>query len=255
MNALAGKRVLITRPRGDAGDMAALLRAAGAEPVIAPTIEFGPPDDPVRADIAVREVRVFHWVVFTSVHGVEAFFDRLAAGGRDTRTLGDTSVAAIGPKTAEALARHGVRADFVPERFVNEEVAAGMLERTKAGERILIFRAQDAREVLPQLLEEEERRVDDVAAYSTHAIRDPEVARHARETEVWTFTSASTVRAFAENVLDAAELARDRIVGCIGPISADAASACGLPVHVVPETYTTEALVEALSEFGLPVNS
>jgi uroporphyrinogen III methyltransferase / synthase len=252
VNALAGKRVLVTRPRGDAAEMAAGLSAAGAEAVLAPTIEFGPPDDPVRADIAVREVRVFHWIVFTSRHGVEAFFERLAAAGRDTRALGDTAVAAIGPKTAELLTQYGVRADFVPERFVNEEVAAGLLERSRPGERILIFRAQDAREVLPALLEAEGRRVDDVAAYATHAVRDANLRERARETDVWTFTSAGTVRGFLANVPEAAQLAGERTVACIGPVTAEAARAGGLPVHVVPEIYTAAGLLAALSEFGTP---
>jgi len=252
VNALAGKRVLVTRPRADAGELLDALSAAGAVALLAPVIAFGPPDDPVRADVAVREARVFHWIVFTSVHGVDTFFERLHAFARDARALGDTSVAAIGPKTAERLAHYGIRADFVPPEFVNEAVAEGLLARTRPGDRVLIFRAQDARDVLPSALEEADRRVDDVAAYATHALHDPAVSALAREADIWTFASASSVRAFVENVPDASALAGERVVACIGPITADTARGCGLPVHVVPTTYTVAGMLAALADYRPP---
>jgi len=249
---LFGRKVLVTRPRAGADEFASKLWEAGAEPLLAPTVTIGPPDDDSLATIAMREIRVFHWIVFTSVNGVEAFFDRLSAAGRDARAIADVSVAAIGPKTAERLQAHGVRADYIPARYVGEEVAAGMLERTEPGHRILLYAAQDARDVLPEALRAEDRRVDVVAAYKTSAVRDPEIAERAREADVWTFTSASTVRAFMDNVPEAAELARTRTVACIGPVTAEAARACGLPVHVIAEDYTVDGLIEALESNPAP---
>lgn len=249
---LFGKKVLVTRPRASADEFAAKLWEIGAEPMMAATIAIEPPDDRAAAEIAMREIRIFHWIVFTSVNGVEAFFDHLGAAGRDARAIGDASVAAIGPKTAERLRAHGVRADFVPARFVSEEVAAGMLERTEPGQRILLYTAQEARDVLPEALRAEGRRVDVVAAYKTSAVRDPAIAERAAEADVWTFTSASAVRAFVDNVPDAAHLATARTVACIGPVTAEAARACGLPVHVTAEEYTVDGLIEALERTAAP---
>jgi len=243
---LFGKKVLITRPRSDADALAAKLWEVGAEPFVAPTIEIAQPDDLEAAEIAVREARVYHWIVFTSRNGVEAFFDRLSAGGFDARALGDVMVAAIGPKTAERLMAYGVRADFVPARFVGEEVAAGLLERTEPGQRILIYRAQEARDVVPEALRAQDRRVDVVAAYKTVVVRDPAIARDARAADIWTFTSPSTVRGLVENLPNAAELAPGKTIACIGPITAEAARAEGFPVHVIADDYTSDGLLDVL---------
>jgi len=249
---LFGKKVLVTRPRASADEFAAKLWEIGAEPIVAPTIEIGPPDDDASAEIAMREIRIFHWIAFTSVNGVESFFDRLRSVGRDARAFGDAAVAAIGPKTSERLLAHGVRADFVPAQYVSEEVAAGMLERTEPGQRILLYTAQDARDALPEALRAERRRVDVVAAYKTNAVHDPEIAERAAEADVWTFTSASAARSFVENVPGAAQLATTRTVACIGPVTAEAVRACGLPVHVTAKEYTVDGLIEALERTASP---
>lgn len=243
---LFGRRVLVTRPAADADAFAAKLWEIGAEPVVAPTIAIGPPDDPAAAEAAVGGVRAYAWIVFTSQNGVAAFFDRLSAAGGDARALGDVKVAAIGPKTAERLVAHGVRPDFVPAKFISEDVAAGLLSRTAPGDRILLFRAQEARDVLPESLRAAGRSVDVVAAYKTSPVRDPALARAAERAGIWTFTSASTVRAFAENVPGAAQLGSDKTVACIGPITAEAARELGLRVDVVADDFTVDGLIEAL---------
>ena len=243
---LFGKKVLITRPRGSADAFAAKLWELGAEPLIAPTIEIVPPDDSAPADLAVREVRIFHWVLFTSGPGVEAFFVRLEAGGRDARALGDVSIAAIGPRTAERLLERGIRADYIPERYIGEELAEGLLERSEPGQRILLFRAQEAGDVLPERLRAEGRRVDDVAAYQTRVVRDPAIASAARAADIWTFTSASTVRGLVDNVPGAAEISASKFVACLGPVTADAARVLGLTVSTVAREYTVDGLLAAL---------
>ncbi|HMD03343.1 MAG TPA: uroporphyrinogen-III C-methyltransferase, partial [Candidatus Baltobacteraceae bacterium] len=245
---LFGKKVLITRPAGSAADFAARLWESGAEPLVAPAIALVPPDDVAGAELAVRVVRTYSWIVFTSQNGVDAFLERLSARGGDARAFGDTRVAAIGPKTAERLAAYGVRADFVPARYVSEEVAAGLLERTQPHDRILLYRAQEARDVLPETLREAGRVVDVFAAYQTTPVQDPNLAPFASEADVWTFASASAVRAFVSAVPDAAALSRAKLVACIGPVTADAAREAGLAVDVVAEDYTVEGLLEALTQ-------
>jgi uroporphyrinogen III methyltransferase/synthase len=244
--ALFGKHVLVTRAAGAADDFSARLAELGAEPIVAPTIAIGPPDDPRPAAEAVDGVRDYAWVIFTSRNGVDAFFDRLSERGRDSRAFGDTRIAAVGPKTAAALAARGLRVDFIPAQFVNEAVADGILERTRPGDGILLFRAQEAREVLPQGLRAAGRIVADVAAYKTRTVIDAEFAAKAARADILTFTSASTVSGFVANVPDAATAAAGKIVACIGPVTAQAARRAGLRVDVVAEAFTIEGLVRAL---------
>ncbi len=243
---LFGKRVLVTRAQGDADEFAAKLWEAGAEPVLAPTIAIGAPDDARPAEAALRELDAYAWVVFTSARGVDAAFAMLAAAGADARRFGRAKVAAIGPKTADRLLAYGVRADFVPPKFVAEDVAAGLVEHSQRGERVLVYGAQEMRDVVATTLREAGRAVDVVAGYKTSHVRDAAIATAAAATNVWTFTSASTVAAFLENVPDAAIRAAGKIVACIGPITAAAARDAGLRVDVVPDDFTVDGLLDAL---------
>ncbi len=243
---LFGKRVLITRPAAQADELVGRLWELGAEPIVAPTIEIGPPDHPAPAVEAIARVREFAWVVFTSRNAVEACFDRLAESGRDARAFGDTKIAAIGPKTGKVLAEFGLRADFIPTTYVNEAVAHGLLERTQPGDRVLLFRAQEAREVVPDALRAAGRHVTDVAAYKTHILRDPEFAQKAADADIVTFTSSSTVAGFIANVDDAPACCASKIVACIGPITAATAREFGIRVDVVPDAFTIDGLVRAL---------
>jgi uroporphyrinogen-III synthase len=237
---LAGKRVLVTRAREDAGELEAKLRAAGAVPILAPAIEFGPPDDVSRAAAAVRDAAHYRWLVFTSVHGVDAFF----AHARVER--GAARIAAIGEKTAARVAQYGAHVGLVAPEAIEESLAEALLAASEPGDRILLFRAQAARQALPVLLRAGRRSVDDVAAYATREVRDPALADAARAAEIWTFTSGSTVRALVANVPGAGELAAGKLVACIGPVTAETARACGLPVHVTATAHDVDGLIAAL---------
>ena len=245
---LFGKRVLVTRPAHQADDFATRLWEAGAEPIIAPTIAIGPPDDLAAARDAVARVREYDWVVFTSRNGVDAFFDRLGELGRDARAFGDAKIAAIGPKTAEALAAHGIRVDVMPAEFVNEAVATELLGRTNAGERILLYRAQEAREVLPETLRDNGRYVDVVAAYKTRVVDDPEMREKAERADIVTFTSSSTVNGFIANIPDAAAFLASKTIAAIGPITARAARDAGIRVDIVANAFTVDGLLNELTE-------
>lgn len=246
---LFGKRVLITRPAHQADAFARTLYARGVEPILASTIAIVPPDDVHPAHRAIDELASYGWLVFTSQNGVDAFFDRLSSLDTDARYIGSTKVAAIGSKTAERLREHGVRADLVPSAYVSEEVARALIEASRDGERILIYRAQEARDVLPQMLEDAGRAPTVVAAYKTIFDVDPNFGEKVDRADVLTFTSASTVRGFVELLggNDAAvAAARGKLVACIGPITAEAADSAGLHVDVVADVYTTEGLLDAL---------
>ncbi len=246
---LFGKRVLITRAIEQAGEFARALAGRGAEPIVAPTIVIEPPDDQLAAHRSIDELSSYAWVVFTSANGVDAFFDRLASLDADARYVGGVKVAAIGDKTAERLARYGLRPDIVPAEFVSEEIARALIEAAHPGDRILVFRAQDARDILPQMLADAGLEPTVVAAYRTAFVSDPDFGEKVRRADVLTFTSASTVRGFVgqfENGARAVDAAREKTIACIGPITTEAAREAGLQVDVVADTFTTDGLIIAL---------
>ena len=131
------------------------------------------------------------------------------------------------------------------ERF-NESVASDLISQSKSGDSILLFRAGEAREVLPETLRNGNRVVDDIAGYQTTIAHDPLIAEHAANATIFTFASASAVNGFVANVPEADTLTRGKIVACIGPVTAEAARKAGLHVDVVAEDYTVDGLVEAL---------
>ena len=243
---LFAKRVLVTRMASGSLEFAARLWEAGAEPILAPLIRIVPPEDTRPITRAVESARAYRWIVFSSRNGVDAFWSELQTRGRDARALGATKIAAIGPKTAQTLAEHGIVADFIPSRYVGESVADGLLARTETGDRILLFRAQEARDAIPQILRSGGREVEIVAAYRAVQNDVADLAERVAASDVLTFTSAGIVRSFAAQLEDAAAAARGKVVACIGPITAEAAKAAGLEVSIVAADFTTEGLARAL---------
>ncbi|MBV8531803.1 MAG: uroporphyrinogen-III C-methyltransferase, partial [Candidatus Eremiobacteraeota bacterium] len=198
VGALFGKKILVTRTGEQSAAFARALRQRGADPIVAPTIAIEPPEDPQAAERAIDALHAFAWVVFTSQNGVDAFFARLRARNADARAIGSAKVAAIGDRTAERLRAYGVCADAVPAAFIAEDVAHAVIARSHAGERVLIYRAQEARDALPRMLEEAGRSVTVAPAYKTVVPADESFAQRVVPANVLTFTSASTVRGFAE---------------------------------------------------------
>lgn len=254
---LFGKRVLVTRPREQAPPMVEALRDEGADAVVAPSIALGPPADPAPLARALEELgqRAFDWVAFTSANGVERTWDALVAAGGDARSFGGVRLAVIGPATAAALGRHGLRADVVAEEFRGEGLAAAMLEAMKTRPaRVLLARAARARDVLPDALRAAGHQVDVVAAYETRPAPREALDAVARELEdgridAVTFTSSSTVDHLCDALGHAAAalLARARVAS-IGPVTSDTARARGLRVDVEAAKYTVPGLVRALAD-------
>ncbi|HEX5274479.1 MAG TPA: uroporphyrinogen-III C-methyltransferase [Candidatus Rubrimentiphilum sp.] len=247
---LFGKRVLMTRPAGSHDDLAQALTRAGAEPVAAPTIAIVPPDDAAAAERATHDPAQYSWVVFTSANGVRVFFDYLEARRDDARIFGGAKIAAIGLKTSQALLRRSVRADAVPQRYIAEDLADLLIASSREGDRILLYRAQEARDVLPDRLNAAGRPVTVVAAYKTVFTDDAGFGARVAGCDIVTFTSASTVNGFVHNLGSpqaAREACAEKVVACIGPIAAQAAKDAGLPVHVIAAEFTVEGLVGALS--------
>ena len=246
---LRGKRILVTRPRAQAADLCEKLAALGAEPILFPTIEIAPTDDYAALDNAIRALSQYHWIIFTSVNGVAAFWNRLdLAGLKDPSGLG--KVAAIGPATASALEKHGVRAQFIPDEYVAEALLEGIGDVD--GQWILLPRADTAREALAVELGKRGAIVHEIAAYRTlPAIPDPVgLCELRRGVDAITFTSSSTVRNFvALTQYPSHPFYAERLtkIACIGPITAHTAHEVGLPADIVATEYTTDGLIAALA--------
>jgi uroporphyrinogen III methyltransferase / synthase len=242
---LFGRTVVVTRARAQASGLAARLAALGAEVVELPAIRIVPRIDSEQVRKAVNDLHSYALVCLTSANGVELLFEAMADAGLDARALASATIAAIGPGTAAALERHGIRADVVPERFVAESLAQALAEVPLRGKPALVARAAEARDVLPEALREQGAEVDVVALYETVAEEPaPAAVEAAQGADYLTFTSSSTVRNLVA-ALDGRLPSKARVVS-IGPVTSVAARDAGLEVAVEAERHDVDGLVEAL---------
>jgi uroporphyrinogen III methyltransferase/synthase len=250
---LFGRRIVVTRAREQASDFKTLLAELGACCIEFPTIGIEPPPSWEPLDAGVSHLQTYDWVVFTSVNGVRFFMERLRFAGLDARQLHGLRLAAIGPKTAEALEQRGLRPDLVPEEYRAESILDGLSSEQLKGRRFLLPRAMVARDVLPETLRRKGAHVDVVPAYQTVLPRErsTEVAERLRSGEVdcLTFTSSSTVSNFFslfenDSIIP---LLKGVCIACIGPITAKTAQQHGLEVDVMPSEYTIAGLARAIS--------
>jgi uroporphyrinogen-III synthase len=251
--ALDGRTIVVTRAAEQAGTFSTLLRAEGARVIEAPTIVIEPPESWTPLDATLADLGRFTWVIFTSVNGVAMVDGRLRALGRAWSDFGAMRVAAIGPATAATLDARGLRAEVVPDEYRAE----GLLERLSGlvhpGDRLLLPRAAETRDVLVTELRRLGAEVTEVAAYRTRppaeASRDLRAALAGREVDAVTFTSSSTARNFAR--LFTADERREWFaavtVASIGPITAATAAEHGFVTTVMPTDYTIPALARALA--------
>jgi uroporphyrinogen-III synthase len=247
---LVGKRILITRAREQASALSELLHSRGAQPIELPTIQFVPPSDDAPLDAAIRKLDEYDWLIFTSVNGVKWFQRRLGVPNSSA-----ARVAAIGPATAAAVAELGWSVDVVPTTYVAEAVVEELARLGVGGKRILIPRAEEARDVLADGLTARGAGVDVVAVYRTVPASDSASARalFERETiDVVTLTSSSTARNLVALLGDDAQkLLAGVAVASIGPITSGTARELGVEVAVEATDHTIPGLVAALERhFG-----
>ena len=252
MKPLFGKKVLVTRSRSQASKLTAALEELGAECIEAPAIKIVPPVDNYEAlDKAIVQLDKYNWLIFTSTNGVEYFWQRLVAGGKDARALYKARICAIGTATAQALASHGITADVVPERYQAEGIIEALDNELIAGTKILIPRAAEARALLPEALTKAGAQVDVVVAYET-VMGDAEAVEIRNslakgEIDVVTFTSSSTVKNLLKLIKDP-ELLKEVQLAAIGPITAETMQKNGLTADIVAAEYTIEGLVQSIKE-------
>ena len=273
---LKGVRVLVGRARHQAGVLSRQLRKLGAQVLEIPFIEIRKPRSFRSLDKGLKNLSTYHWLILTSVNGVEAMWKRLeklgagtgirkgheficALQGREDRAAsaagGRLRVAAIGPATKKAIELHGVKVDVMPKEYVAESVVRSLKGKVK-GKRVLLVRAKAARDVIPRELRRAGAHVDVVEAYETVV---PQTSRHRlqaalknpkKRPDVATFTSSSTVKNFVEllgarrtpSVLDGVQMAS------IGPVTSATLHERGLPVDIAAREFTIPGLVTAIVE-------
>ena len=266
------KRVLVTRTRRQASELARLIEALGATPILIPTIEIVPPATYAPLDEALAQLESYDWLLFTSANAVEVFHQRRALLGRqnsdaprsDSRTWVSASpkhstaaptpkIAVIGPATARAVQGIGLPVDLVPPRFVAESLAEALTPEA-AGKRFLLVRATEARDVLPEALTAAGAHVTIADAYRTQippaSIADLQqlFVQPDALPDAITFTSASTARNLAA-LLEAAEVTLPTSIALIsiGPITSQALrDDLGLEPAAEATEPTLPALVEAI---------
>jgi uroporphyrinogen III methyltransferase/synthase len=242
---LHGRKVVVTRARAQASALAARLRDLGADVVELPAIRIEPRIDTAAVATMIDDLHSYALVCLTSPNGAELLLGAMAERGLDARALAHATVAAIGPGTARALRERGLIADIVPPRSIAESLVEALREVEVEGRPVLVARAAEARDVLPDALAERGALVDVVALYETvREATDPETIAAIADADYVTFTSSSTVRNFAESVGEAFPRAA-RIVS-IGPVTSATARELGLEVAVEAERHDPEGLIAAL---------
>jgi uroporphyrinogen III methyltransferase/synthase len=243
---LSGKRIVVTRAKGQAGALSSRLTALGADAIELPTIEIVPALDYGPLDSAIADLGSYDWLIFTSANGVRFFMDRLDNSARDLRALG-ARICAIGPATRAAVEALHLKVDLMGQEYVAEGLLEAFAAYGLEGKRVLLPRAAVARDLVPEELRRRGALVDVVEAYRTVV---PEGAPiRAREVlgarpDCVTFTSSSTVQNFVA-VGGAAALAGIPVVS-IGPVTTGTARGLGIEVTAEAKVFTVEGLVEAI---------
>jgi len=248
---LFDRGVVITRAEKQAEGLARLLLARGARVINFPVIQIAPPQDWSALDRAIDKLNSYRWVIFTSANGVAFFFRRLGELGKDITELKGLKIAAIGPATAAAIAALGISVDLIPEEFVSEGVVKAFAGHDLQGCSILLPRAQEARDVIPEGLANMGATVDVATVYRTISTdRDPaELIRLFEDGKIdaLTFASSSAVKNFLKIMGEDFHLPPQVKVATIGPITEATAKKAGLPVHIRQERFAIPELVDAIT--------
>ncbi|RCX17569.1 uroporphyrinogen-III synthase /uroporphyrinogen-III C-methyltransferase [Anaerobacterium chartisolvens] len=245
---LAGKRVLVTRSRQQAGVLSRRIEELGGEAIELPAIAVAEAGQMQAVDAALERLEEYRWLVFTSTNGVGFFLGRMREKKIDIRKLSGIGLCAVGEATAAELAKNGLNADYIPRAYTTEELASGLAGMVKPGERVLLARSDIAGEGLCEILADNGIQYDDVAVYRT--ILADEANSRAMELlesggiDYITFTSSSTVRGFV-GMAGTEKIGKARVV-CIGPVTAETAREKGIDVWAVADRYTIDGLVDVL---------
>ena len=250
---LWGKKVLVTRPKAQAESFVSKIAAIGAEAVRFPAITINKEPDLGMLHHAFKKIESFDWIIFTSSNGVDIFFDELAAQNMDARALKGIKICAIGPATKSCLGQRGLLADVVPERYCCEGIIDVLKGKLLPGQKALLPRARRARPLLTEELKAGGVNVKELTIYEAFVPKkiDNRITEMIikGDIDIITFTSSSSVRNFASIVgkRHIKTIDSSTQIACIGPITADTASACGFSVDIEAKVYTVDGLIDAIT--------
>ncbi|MDZ8050963.1 MAG: uroporphyrinogen-III C-methyltransferase [Aulosira sp. ZfuVER01] len=262
MSALSGKTILVTRAVGQSSQFCDRLSAAGATVIEMPTLEIGPPSSWEALDNAIANLANFDWLILTSTNGVDYFFDRLTAQGKDARTLANVKIAVVGEKTAQSLKKRGLQPDFIPPNFVADSLVEKFPEEL-SGKKVLFPRVESGgREVLVKELTAKGAEVIEVAAYQSccpsSIPQTAELALQNHEVDIITFASSKTVQFFCQLIENKFSNNSDVLAGvCIASIGPQTSKTCHdllRRVDVEAEEYTLDGLTQALITWAINDN-
>ncbi len=273
---LTGKTILVTRAAGQSNQFTQALALQGATVIEMPTIEIVPPSSWEGLDNAISQISSFHWLILTSTNGVDYFFERLFAQGKDARTLSDLKIAVVGEKTAQSLKQRCLQADFIPPNFVADSLVENFPEEL-TDKKVLFPRVENGgREILMQELTAKGALVVEVAAYQSRCPEDvplsAELALQNGSVDVITFTSSKTVQFFYQLIqkvfsknsqedssLMIREVSSPQLIAqslenvCIASIGPQTSKTCRSlfgRVDIEAEEYTLEGLTQALVKWS-----
>lgn len=249
---LSGKTIVITRSREQSSELKEKLESLGALTVQFPTIEIKPLEDYKIVDKTLNKLNTYHWIIFTSVNGVKAFFDRLLLTSKDIRVLYGLRLVAIGPKTAEVLKIYGLKLDIIPQKFVAESLIEELSKFNMKNQKVLLVRSNLARDFLCQKLKEMGAFVTDLIIYKTEKsnVKTDNIVELLKNNKVdyLTFTSSSTVRNFVEilNGYNLKKLLKNVVITSIGPITSQTAIELLGRFDLQAINYTIDGIIDVI---------
>jgi len=256
---LLNKVVLVACSPKKANSLVAGLKELGGEVLPAPVIEVKEIADKRSFDAALASLREYSWIIFTSSYGAAFFLRRLAQLNISRDLCNLPKICAIGPATAATLRESGLGVELIPDEFVSEGVLKSLAQyygglQHLAGRRVLLPRAREARDVLPDALSAAGAQVDVVPCYQTVPAKLEENVERRVQThspDLLVFTSSSTVR----NLMTAlgcelgTKILLEATVAVIGPVTAGTVESLGKRVDIIPRENTVASLVDAIREY------
>jgi uroporphyrinogen III methyltransferase / synthase len=252
---LFGKKIVVTRTREQAFELTDHLKSLGAATALLPTIEIAPPKTNESIIEVIRNLADYDIIVFTSPNGARTFFECLDEENLDSRSLGGLDVAVMGAGTARALQAFGILADIMPDKYIAEVLAEELIKCGVSGKKILLFRAEGARKVLPELLVEAGAVVNDVVAYRAICpdTKKDEIEEALDGADLITFTSGSTAKNFKMLMEKSGITQGDDFklptVASIGPITTEVAEEAGIEVAIEAREHSIAGLVGEIMEY------
>lgn len=242
---LSGKRIVVTRPRGQAAPFIDKIEKAGGTAYAVPLIAFRMHED-IQDEAVLNQLFTYDWIIITSKNGVDFFMKKVKKVGMDIKTV-PAKFAAIGTKTAEALKRYGITVSYIPKRFSADDVAQDIETGRFTPKNALIPKGNLARDLIGETIRNTGAAADDWVVYETYFPEKEKEAlldliRH-EQIDMYTFTSPSAVRHFIHTLNEAEEPLPKADFACIGPVTKIEAEKYGIKVSICPDEYTIDALV------------